>query len=160
MRSLGCDHPIDYRSVDYAAAVREITGGEGIDCVLDALGSSDWKKGYSLLAPGGMLVCFGFANASQAGTRNLFKVGVELLKVPRYNPIAMMGDNRSVAGVNLGAMWEHHALIQDGMQQIVAYWEAGVAKPHIDGTYSFEQAAEAHGRLEHGKNVGKVLLIP
>ncbi|MCA9606433.1 MAG: zinc-binding dehydrogenase [Myxococcales bacterium] len=160
LRAQGCDHPIDYRSEDYVAAVRAITGGQGIDCVLDALGGADWKKGYSLLAPGGVLICFGLANASKAGTRSLLKVAGQILSVPRYNPIALMGDNRAVAGVNLGAMWQYHDHIQDGLQTLVRYWEAGQAKPHIDSTFPFEQAGEAHGRLEHGKNVGKVLLIP
>src|SRR5205809_908089 len=38
VRSQGCDHVIDYRSVDYAAEVRRLTGGLGVDLVLDALG--------------------------------------------------------------------------------------------------------------------------
>lgn len=160
LRAQGCDHPIDYRSVDYVEAVNEIMKGGGLDLVCDALGGADWKKGYSLLRPGGMLICFGLANASKAGKRSLLKVLGQLMKVPKYNPISMMGDNRTVAGLNLGSLWEHEALIQDGLQRIVAYWEAGSARPHIDGKFSFEDAAEAHGRLENGKNIGKVLLVP
>ena len=160
VRSQGCDHPIDYRATDYVAKVRELTDGAGLDLVCDARGGADWKKGYSLLKPGGMLICFGLANASQAGSRSLIRVAGQLLATPRYSPMALMGDNRAVAGVNLGAMWEHHAHIQDGLQRVVAYWEAGQARPHIDSTFPFEQAGEAHGRLEHAENVGKVLLIP
>jgi len=161
VRAQGCDHPIDYRSVDYREAVREITGGEAeLDLVCDALGGADWKKGYSLLRPGGMLICFGFANASKPGKRSLFKVVGQFIHVPRFHPITMMGDNRAVAGVNLGSMWEHHDHIQQGLQQVVGYWESGAARPHIDSTFPFAQAAEAHGRLEHGKNVGKVILVP
>lgn len=160
LRTQGCDHPIDYRAKSYVAAVREITGGQGIELVCDALGGADWKKGYSLLAPGGILICFGLANASKAGKRSLMKVAGQLLSVPRYNPIDLMGDNRAVAGVNLGAMWDYSAQIQEGLQRVVAYWEAGQARPHIDSTFPFEQAGEAHGRLENAKNVGKVLLIP
>jgi NADPH:quinone reductase-like Zn-dependent oxidoreductase len=51
--SNGCDHPIDYRSVDYVEEMRRLTDGRGVDVVLDALGGSDWKKGFSLLRPGG-----------------------------------------------------------------------------------------------------------
>ena len=160
VRKQGCDHPIDYRSVDYVAAVNEITGGEGLDLVCDALGGADFKKGYSLLRPGGMLICFGFANASRAGKRSLFKVLGQLMKVSKYSPLGLMEDNRIVAGLNLGSMWAHHALIQDGLQQVVAYWEAGHARPHIDSKYPFEEAGAAFGQLENGKNVGKVILIP
>ncbi len=160
IRSHGCDHPIDYRSTDYVAAVNELTSGAGLDLVCDALGGADWAKGYSLLRPGGMLVCFGLANASKAGKRSLLKVLGQIMKVPKYNPIHLMGDNRIVAGLNLGAMWDDHALIQDGLQQVIGYWVSGAARPHIDSKFSFEDAAEAHGRLENAKNMGKVILVP
>ncbi|MCB9596872.1 MAG: zinc-binding dehydrogenase [Sandaracinaceae bacterium] len=160
LRSLGCHHPIDYRSTDYVDAVNEITGGGGIDLVCDPLGGADWKKGYSILRPGGLLICFGFANASKAGKRNLLRVLWEMLKVPFFHPLGLMDKNRAVAGVNLGSQWDDHEGIQGGMQQIIRYWEAGQARPHIDSTFPFDQAAEAFGRLEHGKNVGKVILVP
>jgi len=160
LRAQGCTHPIDYHSADYVDAVNEITNGEGVDLVCDALGGADWKKGYSLLRPSGMLVCFGLANASKAGKRSLIRVVGQLLRAPKYGPLGLMGDNRSVAGLDLGSLWEHEAKIQDGLQRIVGFWEAGAARPHIDGTYAFEDAAAAHGRLERGENVGKVLLVP
>src|SRR5437868_3646401 len=62
LRAEGCRYPIDYRTVDYAAEIRRLTGGEGVDVVLDALGGKDWRKGLKLLRPGGRLVAFGFAN--------------------------------------------------------------------------------------------------
>src|SRR5262252_7975292 len=64
LREEGCTHPIDYRSVDYEAAVRDLTEGKGVDIVLDALGGRDWKKGFELLRPAGRLIAFGFANMS------------------------------------------------------------------------------------------------
>ena len=63
LRAEGCAHPIDYHATDYAAEVRRLTGGEGVDIVLDPLGGPDWRKGLKLLRPGGRLVAFGFANA-------------------------------------------------------------------------------------------------
>ena len=62
LRAEGCAHPIDYRTVDYAAEVRRLTAGEGVDVVLDPLGGNDWRKGLKLLRPCGRLVAFGFAN--------------------------------------------------------------------------------------------------
>ena len=82
------------------------------------------------------------------------------MKVPKYNPINLMGDNRIVAGLNLGAMWDDHELIQDGLQRVVGYWTSGAARPHIDSQFSFDDAREAHGRLENAKNMGKVILVP
>ena len=63
LRQQGFDHCIDYRSTDYAREVKRIVNGAaGVDIVLDPLGGGDWKKGYQLLRPAGMLIAFGFAN--------------------------------------------------------------------------------------------------
>ncbi len=62
LRAEGCAHPIDYRATDYAAEVRRLTRGEGVDIVLDPLGGNDWRKGLKLLRPAGRLVAYGFAN--------------------------------------------------------------------------------------------------
>ena len=62
LRAEGCAHPIDYRTTDYAAEVRRLTGGKGVDIVLDPLGGNDWRKGLKLLRPAGRLVAYGFAN--------------------------------------------------------------------------------------------------
>src|SRR4029079_13723918 len=45
LRAEGCTHPVDYRSEDYVARVRELTGGEGVDIVLGPLRGRDWTLG-------------------------------------------------------------------------------------------------------------------
>jgi synaptic vesicle membrane protein VAT-1 len=160
LREHGCTHPIDYRTQDYVKVVRELTKGEGVDAVLDPLGGKDWSKGYSILRPGGLLVPFGFANAQQPGTRSIWRLLTQFFSIPTFKPLAMMSDNKGVVGVNLGTLWDHQAMIHQGLERLVKLHVDGVAKPHVDGTFPFEKAAEAHGRLELGKNVGKVLLVP
>ena len=156
---LGATHVIDYRTQDYVAEVKRITQDEGVDFVLDALGGADWKRGYSLLREGGILLCFGFANAAAPGKAHWFRAAGNFLASPRFSPLTLMSDNRGVAGVNLGHMWHLLPTIQRGLLQCVARYEDGTIKPHIDGTYSFEQSTEAFGRLEHGKNLGKVVFL-
>lgn len=160
LRELGCDHPIDYRSVDYAAEVRRITGGQGVDVVLDALGGPDWSKGFDLLREGGMLVAFGLANANAGKTRNLLHVLGQIVRVPRFSPMKLMDQNKAVAGVNVGHLWNRMDLMRDEIDEVVRLFEAGVVKPVIDGVYPFDRAGEAHERLGQGKNVGKVILVP
>lgn len=160
IRDLGCDHPIDYRTKDYVEEVRRITNGEGVDVVLDALGGPDWKKGYGLLRSGGMLVGFGLANANTAGGRNLFHVIGQIVRIPKFSPMKLMDDNKAVAGVNVGHMWDRVDMMRDELDDIVKLYERGVVKPVIDSTFPFDRAAEAHDKLDSGKNVGKVLLIP
>jgi NADPH:quinone reductase-like Zn-dependent oxidoreductase len=59
LRALGVDHLIDYRTEDFETRAREITGGRGVELILDPVGGESWKKGYRLLAPTGRLGMFG-----------------------------------------------------------------------------------------------------
>ena len=160
VKSQGADHVIDYRTQDYVEEVKRITHGEGVDFVLDALGGADWKKGYSLLREGGILLCFGLANAAAPGKAHWLKAAKQILSIPKFNPMNLMSDNKGVAGVNLGHMWHLQTTIQRGLKNCVAQFEAGTVAPQIDGVFPFAQSAEAFGRLEHGKNMGKVVLTP
>jgi NADPH:quinone reductase-like Zn-dependent oxidoreductase len=131
-----------------------------VDVVLDALGGADWRKGYQLLAPAGMLVAFGLANVNQGGTRKLFHVLGALARVPRFSPLKMMDDNRAVAGVHIGHLWREEALLRAETNALLALFEAGKIAPQIAGRFPFSRAADAHGELEYGRNQGKILLVP
>ena len=69
LRAEGCAHPIDYHATDYAAEVRRLTRGEGVDIVPYPLGGKDWRKGLRLLRPCGRMVAFGFANLASGQRR-------------------------------------------------------------------------------------------
>lgn len=105
VRDNGCDHPIDYHSVDYADEIDKLTGGRGVDAVLDALGGDDWKKGYALLRPGGTLIAFGWANMAKHGKRKITHVVGQFTHTPLWTPIRFMRDNKGAAGVNVGHLW-------------------------------------------------------
>ncbi len=160
IREQGCDHPIDYRSKDYAQEVRQLTDGRGVDIILDALGGDDWKKGYELLAPAGKLVAFGFANMASGTKRNLFTVIKQFLSVPKWSPMNLMDTNRLVAGVNMGHLWGEVEMLRVEMEALLALYRAGSIKPHVDTTFSFEAAGDAHQYIHDRKNVGKVVLVP
>jgi synaptic vesicle membrane protein VAT-1 len=158
LRAEGCRYPIDYRTVDYAAEIRRLTGGEGVDVVLDALGGKDWRKGLKLLRPGGRLVAFGFANFARGERRNPARVAAQALATPLLTPL--MAHNRTVSGVHLGRLWGNAASLREEFQAVLALWEAGRIKPRIDAAYPFTEAAAAHRRILRRQNVGKVVLTP
>jgi NADPH:quinone reductase-like Zn-dependent oxidoreductase len=160
VREHGCDHPIDYHTQDYVEAVRKLTGGRGVDVVLDALGARDWKRGYDLLAPAGMLVAFGMANVNKGGKRRMLHVLTQVVQIPRFSPFKLMSDNRAVAGVNVGHLWSELGMLQGTLESIVALYREGRIRPHVHRAFAFSEAAEAFGELEYGRNVGKVLLKP
>lgn len=160
VRANGCDHPIDYHSLDYADEIRRLTGGHGVDVVLDALGGTDWKKGYDLLRPGGMLIPFGWANMAKFGKRKMTHVVGQLARMPWWTPMKLMQENKGVAGVNMGHLWNEREMTREAFTKLLQLYQAGAIKPQIDRSFRFEQASDAHAYIEAGQNVGKVLLTP
>ena len=160
LRAEGCAHPIDYRTADYAAEVSRLTGGEGVDIVLDGLGGKDWRKGLKLLRPCGHLIAFGFANMTSGQRRHPSRMAAQLLGVPLITPLQLMSQNRSISGVNIGHLWGQVALLREELQAVLALWEEGTIKPRIDRSYPFTEAAAAHQRILQRQNIGKVLLTP
>ena len=160
LRAEGCAHPIDYRAGDYAAEVRRLTGGEGVDVVLDPLGGKDWKKGLKLLRPCGRLVAFGFANLASGQRRNPAHVAAQALGIPLLTPLQLMARNRTLSGVNIGHLWGEIAVLREELQAVLALWEAGLIKPRIDAVYPFADVAAAQRRILQRQNIGKILLTP
>jgi len=58
-RNCGCTHPILYRDTDFVGAVREITGGQGVDVVYDSVGQATFMQSLDCLRPLGTMVSFG-----------------------------------------------------------------------------------------------------
>ncbi len=160
VRANGCDHPIDYHSVDYVEVVNELTDGRGVHAVLDALGGSDWKRGYSLLRPGGMLIPFGWANMAKSGKRRVTRVLGELTHMPWWTPVKLMQQNKGVSGVNMGNLWDERETVFEALTALLKLYEEGAVTPQVDRVFPFAQAGQAHAYIEAGQNVGKVLLQP
>ncbi len=160
LRADGCTHPVDYRTRDYAHEIRALTDAEGVDIVLDALGGRDWRKGYRLLRPTGRLVAFGFANVAGGERRSLLRVARQMLGVPLFTPLGLMDGNRSVAGVNMGHLWDRQDILAGEMWDLLRLYQQGAIVPRVDRVYPFAKAEAAHRRIQSRQNVGKVLLVP
>lgn len=160
IRREGCDHPIDYHTVDYAEEIRRLTAGKGVDVVLDALGGKDWKKGYNLLRPAGRLVAFGFANMSSGDKRNILHLIGQVVRIPLFTPLGLMEENRGIAGVNIGHLWDEIDMLAEELEAILSLYKQGKIRPHVGEVVPFDRAADAHRMLSAGKNIGKVVLVP
>ena len=154
----GVDHPIDYRRLDYVAEVRRLTRNAGVDLVLDALGGRDWSRGYDLLAPCGQLVVFGWSNMVSNGRRTPWRLIRELARMPRFSPMRLMQDNRGVAGVHLGYLWQRLDLLTGHLRILLAGVARGELVPRIHDVLPLREAATAHRALQERRNVGKLLL--
>jgi len=156
LREHGVTHAIDYRTEDFEAAVKRITGGRGVDVVLDATGA--FRKSYRCLAPLGRLVCFGFSSAASGMRPNRLAALPKLLAIPWFHPIQLMNANKAVIGVNLGHLWDRIDMLRREMLTLLADAEAGRIAPVVGTTFPLAEAAAAHRYIQERRNVGKVLL--
>jgi synaptic vesicle membrane protein VAT-1 len=157
LREAGLQHPIDYRTLDWAAEVKRLTNGRGVDLILDPLGGADTERGYKALAPAGHLACFGFANLITGSTRSWPKVLWQLAKVRRWGPLQLMSDNKTVSGVNLRHLFGEFTLLSETMRALLRLFEDGHISPRVDRVFPLAEGAAAHRFLQERRNVGKVI---
>jgi len=156
MREYGVE-PFDSRDPRWFDAVRH-AAPNGVDIVLDAVGGDSWRQGYRLLAPAGRLVCYGASVLSEGSGRNILKTLWRVVRFPRFGPLALMNDNRSVTGVNLGHIWDNDALLRPQVEALLGYAREGKLTPRVDRTFPLAEAAAAHRYIHERRNIGKVVL--
>jgi putative PIG3 family NAD(P)H quinone oxidoreductase len=143
-RELGADLAIDYTSEDFAAAVREFTGGRGADVILDIMGAAYLPRNVATLAIGGRLVVIGL----QGGATGELDLGLMLRNRLTLHAASLRARPVAEKAVVVAGVREH-------VWPLVA---AGQVKPVIDTVLPLTEAAAAHRLLEDGGHVGKIML--
>ena len=161
LKNRGLDYPIDYRNKDWFEELMKLTDKRGVELVTDPLGGKEWKRSYKGLRATGRLGMFGISVASKNSDGG-FGAKLELIKtvlaMPSFKPLSLLDKNRGVYGVNLGHLWHEPEKASQWMKDILQGVEDGWVRPHVDSTFTFEQAGEAHRYIEERKNIGKVVL--
>ncbi|XP_035689421.1 synaptic vesicle membrane protein VAT-1 homolog isoform X16 [Branchiostoma floridae] len=155
----GVDHPIDYRTRDYAEEIKNISP-KGVDVVLDPLGGADTSKGLQLLRPMGKIVTYGSANMVKGENRNLMKMAKTLWQSTSVSPVSLVKTNKAIAGFQLAHLTGEIELVRSAFQDILNMYKDGKIKPRIDSVWAFEQVAEAMQQMNERRNIGKVILSP
>ncbi len=161
LSELGVEHCIDYRREDFEQRVKEITGGRGVELVLDAVGGGSFKKSYRCLAATGRLGMFGMSSAA-TGKRRSWGAYVKMaatLPWLQFTPPALMNGNKGVFGVNLGRLWGEMDRVARWVEVLLDLYRQGAVQPVLAETFSFDQAAQAHHFIQDRKNIGKVVLV-
>ncbi len=156
----GLDFAIDYRTQDWLKAVLKLTHGRGVELVLDPIGGAHWKKSYRALRATGRLGLSGVSTASTTGSNSKLGLLKMVLQMPWFTPIGLMNNNKGVFGVNLGHLWEEEEKALGWIRAVLQGVDEGWVRPHVDRTFTFAQAGEAHAYIEARKNIGKVVLMP
>ena len=119
LKAEGCAHPIDYHATDYAAEVRRLTAGEGVEIVLDPLGGHDWRKGLKLLRRAADWWPTG-SPTWPAGSGAARPSGRPGGWHPAADTLQLMNHNRTVSGVNVGRQWGQIAALREELQAVLA----------------------------------------
>ena len=165
IRAQGVTHAIDYRSQDFEAEAMRITGGEGVDLIIDALGPTSFRKDYRLLRSGGRLVMYGLSEVTNESGRDIPAALKSLAKmplatIPWWKSLALMNENKGVFGLNMLKWWEREGSLDRVTEPLMADLEAGRLEPVVAEAFPFERAGEAHEFIAQRRNVGKVVLFP
>jgi NADPH:quinone reductase-like Zn-dependent oxidoreductase len=159
IRGFGVDHPIDYRDKDCAEEARRISGSEQpFDLIVDGIGGKSWRDGYALLRPGGRLVMIGASSFVSGEKRNLPKAAANLARTPRFNPIKMASESKSVIGLNMLRLWDARGSMAEFSEPLTQWIDQGVLRPVVSRAFPLERVADAHRFIGERKNVGKVVL--
>jgi NADPH2:quinone reductase len=144
-RRFGADEAIDYKAADFAEEVKRLTGGKGVDVVLDMVGAPYFAKNIRCLKLDGRLVMIAFLNGHVAESVDLRPIMVKRLTVTGSTM-------RPRTTAEKGAIAR---ALEERVWPLLAEGRAG---PHIHATFPLAQAAEAHRLMESSTHVGKIML--
>ena len=166
IREQGVDHPIDYRNRDFEEEVLRITGGEGVDVAMDALGPTSFGKDYRLLRPGGRLIMYGASEIQTGSGKRDIRAALRamtrmpLATMPWWKSVGVMNENKGVFGLNMLSWWDREGSLDRVTEPLMAGLEKGELKPVVAQAFPFDRAPDAHRFIEERRNVGKVVLVP
>jgi NADPH:quinone reductase-like Zn-dependent oxidoreductase len=165
IREQGADHAIDYHTQDFAEEARRITGGEGLDVIIDATGPTNFRKDYRLLREGGRMVMFGLTEASTGTGRSIPRLVSSLARMPLattpwWKSLQTMNENKMVGGLNMLTWWDREQSIDRIIEPLRAMMDAGAFDPVVAESFPFDRAGDAHRFIAERRNIGKVVLVP
>jgi len=143
-RKLGADVAINYRSGDFSVAVKEATGGAGVDVVLDCIGAKYLSSNLSVLANDGRLVIIGLMGGVKT------EINLAALLTRRLQVIGSTLRTRSVE--------DKAGIVRAFQERFGAGLEAGRLRPVLYRVLPLERAAEAHRLVQASEHFGKVAL--
>ena len=143
-REAGAHHAINYRERDFAEEVRSLTGGAGVNVVLDMVGAPYFARNTAVLARDGRLVIIAFLEGSKA----------ELDLMP------IMLKRLTVTGSTMRprTLAEKQAIRDDLLRQVWPGFADGSLRSHLHARFPLAEAADAHRLMESSRHVGKIVL--
>lgn len=147
VQCLGAAAVIDYRAADFEVETLRLTGGAGVDAVIDFIGGEYLARNLRSLAPGGRLVQVGILSGDADAA-----IPLDLLL---HNHLRLIGTVMKSRTLD-----EKRAMVARFAEGALPRLARGELRPVIDTVLPLDLAAEAHRRLERGGGFGKIILVP
>lgn len=141
---LGADAAINYKTEDFVEKTKALTGGAGVDVILDMVGGDYIDRNYEAAAIEGRIVQIAFLGGSKA-TPNFAK-----LMMKRLHHTGSTLRPRSVA--------DKAAMVSAIEAKAMPWFADGRVKPLMDSSFPLKEASKAHARMESSQHIGKIVL--
>lgn len=135
---------INYREKDFVAEVKSLTGGRGVDVILDMVGGDYIQRNLQAAAADGRIVSIAFLNGSTAEVN--------------FMPVMLKRLTLTGSTLRPRSIEEKAALAHALQEKVWPLIEAGRVKPLVDATFPLAEAAEAHALMERSSHIGKIIL--
>ncbi|HEY3678655.1 MAG TPA: NAD(P)H-quinone oxidoreductase [Bradyrhizobium sp.] len=144
-KKLGADHAINYKTQDFVAEVKSMTGGKGCEVILDMVGGDYVERNYDAAAVDGRIVQIALLGGAKA------TITVGKLMVKRLNHTGSTLRPRTNA--------DKAAMVAAIEAKVMPLLREGRVKPLMDSSFPLEKAADAHRRMETSEHIGKIVLL-
>ena len=144
-QQLGAERAINYRDTDFVAAIRDATGGRGVDVILDMVGGEYVQRNIDALGLEGRLV--------QISTLGGARAQINMASVMRCR-LTITGSTLRVRSIA-----EKGAIAKALGEHVWPLLESGAVRPLVHATFPLRAAAEAHRLMESSRHIGKLVLV-
>jgi NADPH2:quinone reductase len=146
LERLGAARAIDFTQEDFAAVIKEQTGGKGVNVILDIVGGDYVARNIASLARDGRLVSIAFLKGS--------KVAIDLM------PVMLKRLTITGSTLRVQSMERKGAIARALREQVWPLLSAGTIRPVIHARLRLADAAEGHRMMQEARHLGKILLLP
>lgn len=143
--ALGAEAAIQYKEEDFAASVHRLTGGRGVDVLLDCVGGPYLERNLAAVKDDGIVLVIGLQGGAEA---------------PSFNLQPLMRRRLTLRGSTLRARSDDDKarIVRGAVETLMPFVTDGTIRPLIDTIFDVREVARAHEYLHAGTNVGKVVL--
>ncbi len=141
----GCDAAINYHTEDFAARIKDLTGGRGVDVILDMVGGPYAARNIRSLGMDGRLVLIAFLGGSKVENFDLTLIMVRRLTITGSTMRPRTTAQKGVIAAEL-------------LAKVWPVLDAGRCGPVIHATFPLDQVVEAHRMMESSQHIGKIML--